>query len=632
MENQQLFNQEINPIMNDKESRGIIMFNRGDGCIVRAIVALETIRRHWSGPITFYLEDPYPHEFDDVCKLYNVDVVHNEEKHELKTLVRKTDMFSNPPYDRTMWVDSDVIVNGNLDEMFDNLDDADVSIPHFCGWKSNGRTMGKRIKKFEGIAEKRHLEKALEENPAVNTGILTFRKSEKWTKFVNDWVTLADKGSKAKVFIPDEVSFQILYPSSYEWGLKVHIAPIKFNVSVKFGEHVEDKRIIHFHGKKHCLDFPMCNHWKKEFEIMRENNTSGINNYLKYADKRLNKYLQVKDGLVDDVTIVTACDEKYVEFLRLTYPNWRKYKKIDNYPVMVFVHGMKLNDERLNFLKLPNVKLVPWSFPEAKGDHREEMLSAFVFGTAENIKTDYWLKLDADSYAINDKPLYNEDMKKFAYCGHKWGYSRPEHIKKLDEWAKGHWKRKLRNAGPMIKEGKEEKHRFYHKTKRTISFIQLHKTKFTKFCVSLLRERRLPVPTQDTFMFFVCNRFDPHLGGVANFKRNHGFTQGNSRRPISKLEEKIKQVELANRKKVASEEDQVEDYIDDHDSGFEIDAQVETIKDKLPFDHNDSKIFEEVHKSIDLKLPNTSETPKLETSDPKEEDYIFEIREIKCDT
>jgi hypothetical protein len=591
-----------------EETRGIIMFNRGDACIVRAIVALETLRRHWSGPVTFYLEDPYPHEFDEVCEGYNIDIVHNEENHKLKTLVRKTDMFSNPPYDRTMWLDSDVVINGSLDEMFDYLDDYDVSIPHFCGWKSNGRTMAKRVKKFEGIAEQRHLDKALEENPAVNTGILAFRKSENWTKFASDWVTLAHEGSKARIFIPDEVAFQVLYPSAEEWGLKIHIAPQKFNVSVKFGEKIEDKRVVHFHGKKHCLEFPNCDYWKKEFEDMCENNTSNINHYLQYADKRLRKYLQVRDGTVSDVTIVTACDEKYVEFLKHTFPNWRKYKNIDKHPVIVFVNGMDLKDARLDFLRLDNVKLIPWEFPIA-GDHREEMLSAFVFGTAENVKTDYWLKLDADSFATNDKPLYNDDMKQYAYCGHKWGYSRPDHIKKLDEWAKGHWKRKLKRAGPMMKEGREEGRRFYHDKKRTISFIQLHKTKFSKFCVSLCRERRLPVPTQDTFMYFVCNRFDPHLGGVANFKRHHGFTQGNSRRPVSELEDKIKQVDVDNNyAEILSGDDQMDDYVEEHEGGFEIDDQLE-------------------------QLPETPKPPSPPTEVVMEEvdmqNLVFEIRERK---
>jgi hypothetical protein len=504
-----------------------------------------------------------------------------------------------------LWLDCDIVVEGKLDEMFDNLDDHDVSIPNFCGWISSGRTMAKRVKKFKGIADQKYIDKALEENPAVNTGILSFRKSEKWTKFVTDWVELADKGAKKRIFIPDEVAFQVLYPSASDWGLDVHIAPQKYNVSVKYGTKVEDKRVVHFHGKKHCLDFPNCDYWKNEFESMRENNTANINSFIKYADKRLSRYLKVKDGLIDDVTIVTACDEKYIEFLKLTFPNWRKYKNIDKYPVIVFVHGIPLDDERLDFLKLPNVELIEWSFPEAvndKGeiDHREEMLSAFVFGAAENVRTDYWLKLDCDSFATDDRPLYDESMKQYAYCGHKWGYSRPHHINALDEWAKGHWRRKLKKAGPMINEGRIEGRRFYHEgVKRTISFIQLHKLKFTKFCVGLCRERRLPVPTQDTFMFFVCNRFDPHLGGTANFKRNHGFTQGNSRRPVEQLKEKLRKVEIEN--------------------GFMLEDGTVVEDD---FDAPEDTVTEAVE------TPQVVEIPKKMVFS-SEEEMIIEIREVK---
>jgi len=519
-----------------EETRGVLLFNRGDKCIVRAIVALYTLRQHWNGPVTFFLEDPYPHSFDDVCAYFNVDVVHCEQNVNVKALVRKTELFANTPYDRTLWLDADTIVVGPIDEMFDYLDHCDLAIPHFAGWWSDGRSIAKRIKRYEGIAEQKYIDKALEHHPAINTGVFSFRKG---MKFLYDWISLAQKGD-GKMFIPDEVAFQVLYPS-YD---RIYIAPLKFNVSVKHDPNTEDQRIVHFHGQKHVLDIKKCDLWKNVFEQMCQENTANINAYLQYADKRLSMYLRSK-GKSDDVTIVTACDEKYVEFLRLTYPNWRKYKKIDKYPVMIFVHGIPLDDQRLDFLKQPNVTLIPWQFPSAE-THREEMLSAFVFGTAENVKTTYWLKLDCDSFATDDRPLYDEQMKNYAYCGHKWRYSRPEHIKKLDEWAKGHWKPKLKNAKPMMNEGRIEGNRFYHNTKRTISFIQLHKTKFTKFCVSLLREKKLPIPSQDTYMFFVCNRFDPHLGGTANFKRHHGFTQGNSRRGVSELATKLRQVELTN--------------------------------------------------------------------------------------
>jgi len=199
-------------------------------------------------------------------------------------------------------------------------------------------------------------------------------------------------------------------------------------------------------------------------------------------------------------------------------------------------------DPRLDFLRLPNVTIVPWKMENAE-NHREEMLSAFVFGAAENVKTDYWLKLDADSYATDSRPFIDNDMKQYAFCGHKWSYSRPEHINKLDEWAKGHWKKKLRGAEPMIKSGRVEGNRFYHNTKRTISFIQLHKTRFTKFCIKLLRERKLPAPTQDTFMFYVANRFDPDTVGTRNFKRDYGFSQGNGRRGVESIKNAIRLVD-----------------------------------------------------------------------------------------
>ena len=71
--------------------------------------------------------------------------------------------------------------------------------------------------------------------------------------------------------------------------------------------------------------------------------------------------LKKKKGIYNDVTIVTACDDHYVDILRETYPNWQKYKKVDTFPVIVFVHGIPLDSPRLDFLKLPNVRLIEWS-------------------------------------------------------------------------------------------------------------------------------------------------------------------------------------------------------------------------------------------------------------------------------
>lgn len=574
----------------DLMNNGIIMFNKNKKCTVRALVALYTIRKYYNGPITFFIETS-PEGFNDSVRYFGCDVVELEENTKLKTLIRKTQIFANTPYENTLWLDSDTILVGKIDEMFGYLENYDVAIPHFSNWYSDGHIIKRRINNFKEHVSDKIFNIALEHKPAVNTGVVAYRRD---SQFLRDWIDLTIK-TNGLCFISDEVAFQVLYPS-YQG---IYIAPMKFNVSARFGNDVEDKRIVHFHGSKHSIpQFPLCaHHWIPIFEEMRKGNIADINYFVdNYADRRLRKFLKGErvwgqeeqaedDNIINgdsinsikipninnsnkDVTIVTAIDNLYVDILRETFANWRKYKNIDDYPVMVFVHGISIKDPRLDFLKLPNVIIIPWSMDNVES-HREEMLSAFVFGTAENVKTDYWMKLDADSYATDNRPLIDDSMKQFDFCGHRWGYSRPDHIRKLDEWAKGHWKKKLKNSKPMIEEGRVEGNRFYHNRKRTISFAQLHKTRFTKFCVKLLKERRLPAPTQDTYMFYICSRFDPEHIGIKNFKKNYGFTQGKGKWKVEYMRRKLQEVDEAFNKNIQSVKETIENNIIDSEENEE---------------------------------------------------------------
>jgi hypothetical protein len=536
------------------ESKGVILFNRGSRMIVQAIVCLHSLRKHYDGKVTIFLEsNTYPLEFEEICRSLEIDIVRLEERPDLPVLVQKSYIFEKTPYDRSLFIDLDTLIVGKIDEMFDYLESYDLCLTNFCDWKSSGNTIVGRIKRFKGCISEAQMTEAINGHNAINTGVLSFRKTDNLINFVRDVARLADNTSKnQKVFLADEIAMQILYPTaSQTHNIDVFIAPSKFNTSVKYGNDIEDKRVIHNHGSKECIDTKNAKIWQDYFRDMRKNNTLNINDYLRYADKRLSQYIEaekleagdLRKIYGKDVTIVTACDPIYVEVLRETFPNWIKYKKIDEHPVIVYVNGMSLNDNRLDFLRLPNVKMIPWEMENAE-NHREEMLSAFVFGPARDVETDYWLKMDADGFATDYKPLYDDEMKKFSICGHKWGYSWVEHIKKLDEWAKGHWKRKLRKAKPMIEDGKIEGRRFYHSKKRTASFIQLHKTEFSKFCVKIIKGNKLPCPSHDTFMYYVANRFDPSSVGTRNFKRHYGFTHGNGRAGAEAIREKLKLVDI----------------------------------------------------------------------------------------
>ena len=509
---------------------GIIQYNKGTKCIVRSIICMESLRKWWDGPVTMFLEKPYPKQYEKVLKKYNIDIIHSDNP-DTGTMVRSIELCKQTPYDKTMWLDTDTLITGKIDEMFDYLDDYEVAIPHFAGWWSDGKGMSKRIKRYEDKCPKEWIDKALEHNPAINCGVFTFRKD---TPYLDEWLKLAKKGD-GNMFIPDEVAFQVIYPRHPE----VFIAPMKYNVSVKHDPDTKDKRIIHYHGQKHVLDVPNCRPWKNALKEMKEDNTGYINEFLHLADKRLKTYM----GDVRNVTIVTACDPKYIDYLKLTFPNWRKYKKIDRYPVIVFVNGMKLDDSRLDFLRLNNVELIPWEMKEIE-DHREEMLSAFVLGTAKHVKTRYWLKLDSDSFATNYRPFITEEMKDYVFCGHRWGYSWAKHIKKLDKWASKHWKGTLKKAKPMYDENCVKGRRYYHPGKRTISFIQLQSTRFTKYCVKMCDGKRLPVPSHDTYLYYIADRFGSKFKFM-NFKRDYGFDQGKG---MDHIKKRLNEVDEANAK------------------------------------------------------------------------------------
>lgn len=586
-------------------THGLIYFNKGRKCTLRMIVSMMTLRKHYSGPVTLFLEDSgmgkenMDRFASDVKKEFNVDVI-RDDNDDTTTYVRAVEVCIASPYDVTVWMDADTVILGSIDELFEAAKTHDLAIAHFAGWDSNGSAIGGRIRRYSKICPQ-YIEAALNYGPAINCGVYSFRKD---SPFLPEWLTVAKAGEKAGIWIPDEIACQVLLP---QYNAK--IMPQKFNVSVVHDRGTTDTRVLHTHGRKHCKEYPKCDIWIEWFIKALRDDVCHIRSYIgrEFGDRRLTSFLkgemdrpetvaiinkilatapgtydlsqhnplvkpcggkhlerdfhnienEVLDGReaemwddeakeieeakgievkLDDndespvdpslVTVVTACDPKYVEQLSITFPTWVKYKDILKYKMIVFVNGMELNDKRLDFLKHTNIRLIPWSMPEAE-THREEMLSAFILGAARYVDTKYWLKLDADSYATDSNPIIVNWMTTVVFCGHRWGYSWTEHIKALDKWASAN--PKLVDAPlwgkPMYDKECDKGRKYFHPTKRTISFVQLQETAFTKKCADLAGGKKLPVPSHDTYLYYMADRMGLPWRS-SNFKARRGFTQG----------------------------------------------------------------------------------------------------------
>ncbi len=196
-----------------------------------------------------------------------------------------------------------------------------------------------------------------------------------------------------------------------------------------------------------------------------------------------------------DFTIVTAVTPDYLPRLIWALPTWEYKPQFKDRPIVVFHSGFnKTCPDSFEFIK----KLFKiWTFVDWKMEQyentRELMLSSFVFGIKDFVKTNHFVKLDCDAYFTNTDDVFSEDDFNYDIVGHKWGYTKP-----------GWWIDKL--------EGNEvDLNKKIHSHERIASFCCLHKTEFVNKVADILG-KRLPVPSHDTVLWWYANKQGKWLG------------------------------------------------------------------------------------------------------------------------
>jgi predicted SAM-dependent methyltransferase len=528
-------------------SNGVIYYNKGNSCVIRLITSIYSLRKYYDGPVTVFVESC---SIDDIKYFFennHIDIVKVDNPENNSAYIRKIEISQLSPYINTVFIDADTVVLGNINELFDHASEHDMCVTKFAGWSSSGRTISKRIRSFEKYISEEMIKNAISYGPAINTGIYAFNKN---SKIFDEWSKLAKIGQSNSLYIPDEVACQILLPQ-----YNVKVLDEIYNTSVRFGKVDNKNKIIHYHGRKHCKAFSLCEHWIKEFiEVATKyKDHTNIKNFVSY-DRSLRRFLMKKYGwgnYVDsynklfnnakiiennipyenNVTIVTACDTKYIEFLKLTLPTWIKYKNILQFPMIVYINGFEDNDKRLAFLREhKNIKLIHWDMHNVDSQ-REKMLSVFVYGPARDVKTKYWMKIDADTYAVNNKALLSNDMYNYDIVGHKWNYTKPYNwVEVLNKWST--------NSTDLdfvfdIETKHIKRNKYYHQ--RTASYVQLHSTEFTKVAARIAGQR-LPIPSHDTYFWYIAAALKKRVLRY-NFKRNGGMY---TRRTSDQLKNEIR--------------------------------------------------------------------------------------------
>lgn len=218
-----------------------------------------------------------------------------------------------------------------------------------------------------------------------------------------------------------------------------------------------------------------------------------------------------------DFTIVTAVTPEYEKFLLLSLYNWKKHPQLTDKPLILYTHGYHRPEKKFQDL-WKDIRIIKWDM-EKYDTQRELMLSAFVIGVMQNVGTEYSLKLDSDVLVDENVPLLKESDFDYDIIGHRWGYTKPKSfILDIEEWAK---KIELvgnpvfdKNALAEIKSQRMKR----VGSRRFASFVCLQKTEFIRRCCLWLEESRLPIPSHDTFLWYMAERLPDTNWGARRFK------------------------------------------------------------------------------------------------------------------
>ena len=272
---------------NSRKTKGILYYNRGNKCLIRLVVSLFSLRKHWDGEITVVQDGPVGTILKEaLTKNFRVSFIESRDS-DVATLVRKIQISMLTPYNLTVYLDSDTIVVKPFDELFEEASKHDFVFVRFADWRSDGRVMSKRIRAYEKKWPD-YVKKAVSYGPAINTGVYAYRKD---SPLFGEWFDVAQWGSKQGFWIPDEIAAQILAP---QFNCKV--MPGGYNASCRYHPENEPVIISHYHGRKHVCS-KLAHYWLDAFEECVLNDICGIRSLCRedcQGDRRLRKFLAGK--------------------------------------------------------------------------------------------------------------------------------------------------------------------------------------------------------------------------------------------------------------------------------------------------------------------------------------------------
>lgn len=228
-------------------TEGILFYNAGTKCLPRLLVAVHSLRKHFNGNICIISCGEQGREIcQKICDEYQCifkEITSDISEMRHYYFFEKARMHLYTPFEVSLFVDSDTVTIKDPSDIFHVINEHDFVAVEFSNWTTQTARIIKRLNKWRNVDNELVEKTIAKKSPSVNVGVYGFRKD---SEFMKNWFDFTIRVPDA--VLPEESSCHLLLRR-----YKGFVADRKYNCSCKFDDPtIEDTRIIHYHGRKHC--------------------------------------------------------------------------------------------------------------------------------------------------------------------------------------------------------------------------------------------------------------------------------------------------------------------------------------------------------------------------------------------
>jgi len=208
----------------EKINKGVLYIAFGDNFIKEMLYSAESVKKHNPDMhITVFTDRPIDSELVDEWKLIKV-----------RHIRAKVDYVHLSPYDQTIFLDTDTVINRDISEMFGILKKYDFAICHDLARKR------KNVSNI--IPEYKEIPYSFSE---VNPGVMVFKNCEPVQDFFKTWRECFYKYFNGWPY--EQPTFRI---ALWKSDLNFYILPVEYNIRSK-GNREKQRKLHHEFGEEH---------------------------------------------------------------------------------------------------------------------------------------------------------------------------------------------------------------------------------------------------------------------------------------------------------------------------------------------------------------------------------------------